>query len=111
MGVRFQNGITGIYGRSIVDQGDVLKYLNSSACRSEDQKIRGLEEKNTGMLESEVRGHPGEMRSAVVNEFHPSTIVPTYGAGRAGRSEQRDGWDVMCIGRRIIEHLKAGITD
>ena len=35
----------------------------------------------------EVGGHPGEMRSAVVNEFHPSTIVPTYGAGRAGRSE------------------------
>ena len=60
---------------------------------------------------SDVRCHPGEMRSAVVNEFHPSTIVPTYGAGRAGRSKQRDGWDVMCIGRRIIEHLKAGITD
>ena len=35
----------------------------------------------------EVRDHPREMRSAVVNEFHPSTIVPTYGAGRAGKSE------------------------
>ena len=28
--------------------GDVLKYLNNSACRSEDQKIRGLERKTTG---------------------------------------------------------------
>jgi hypothetical protein len=27
---------------------------------------------------------PGEIRSAVTSEFHPSTIVPTYGAGRAG---------------------------
>jgi hypothetical protein len=51
----------------------------------------------------EDRGHPGEMRSdklnalrcdsvnltrqAVTSEFHPSTIVPTYGAGRAGKSE------------------------
>ena len=27
---------------------------------------------------------PGEIRSAVTSESHPSTIVPTYGAGRAG---------------------------
>ena len=27
---------------------------------------------------------PGEIRSAVTSELHPSTIVPTYGAGRAG---------------------------
>jgi hypothetical protein len=26
---------------------------------------------------------PGEIRSAVTSELHPSTIVPTYGAGRA----------------------------
>ena len=27
---------------------------------------------------------PGEIRSAGTSELHPSTIVPTYGAGRAG---------------------------
>ena len=27
---------------------------------------------------------PGEIRSAVTSELHPSTIVPTYEAGRAG---------------------------
>ena len=27
---------------------------------------------------------PSEIRSAVTSELHPSTIVPTYGAGRAG---------------------------
>ena len=34
---------------------------------------------------------PGEIRSAVTSELHPSTIVPTYGAGRAGvlDSEER----------------------
>jgi hypothetical protein len=27
---------------------------------------------------------PGGIRSAVTSELHPSTIVPTYGAGRSG---------------------------
>ena len=30
---------------------------------------------------------PGEMRSAVTSELHPSTIVPTYGADRVGLKE------------------------
>ncbi len=30
------------------------------------------------------RSYPRGIRSAVTSEFHPSTIVPTYGAGRAG---------------------------
>jgi hypothetical protein len=30
---------------------------------------------------------PGEICSAVTSELHPSTIVPTYGAGRAGLKE------------------------
>jgi hypothetical protein len=30
---------------------------------------------------------PSEIRSAVTSELHPSTIVPTYGAGGAGLKE------------------------
>jgi hypothetical protein len=63
----------------------------------------------------EDRGHPGEMRSdklnalrcdsvnltrqAVTSEFHPSTIVPTYGAGRAGKSEVGSQEDVKKLFR------------
>ena len=32
---------------------------------------------------------PGEIRSAVTSELHPSTKVPTYGAGRAGQGNCR----------------------
>ena len=47
---------------------------------------------------SEHSGHPSEMRSAVVNEFHPSTISRSYGTGRAGRSE----------GAEVIEYRVRG---
>ncbi len=33
---------------------------------------------------------PGEIRSAVTSELHPSTKVPTYGAGRAGELDTKE---------------------
>ena len=33
---------------------------------------------------------PGEIRSAVAGELHPSTIVPTYGAGRASELDAEE---------------------